>query len=108
MFDRVLAREFYCAFLGFEWQWEHQFAPDLPVYAQVAREGRVLHLSEHHGDATPGAKVMITTSGIRDLQAHLVDKAYRNARPGLEGNDWGLTMTVTDPFGNTVVFWERA
>jgi hypothetical protein len=33
----------------------HRFAPDLPLYMQVSRDGSVLHLSEHHGDCSPGA-----------------------------------------------------
>lgn len=45
IFDHQLAREFYCQFLGFTWDWQHQFEPDLPVYAQVDRSGCVLHLS---------------------------------------------------------------
>lgn len=107
MFDHQLARRFYCDFLGFEWQWQHEFEPDLPVYAQVAREGSVLHLSEHHGDATPGGGVMITVADLRSYHAGLLAQAHRNARPGIEQNPWGLTLTVLDPFGNRLTFWQR-
>ena len=56
------AREFYLDFLGFQLDWEHRFAPDLPLYMQIHRDGLILHLSEHHGDATPGSAV--TTSAL--------------------------------------------
>ena len=49
------AREFYVGFLGFTVDWEHRFDPDASLYLQVSRDGCVLHLSGHHGDATPGS-----------------------------------------------------
>src|ERR1700722_12232959 len=48
--DVAKAKEFYGDFLGFQIDWEHRFGPDLPLYAQISREGAVLHLSEHFGD----------------------------------------------------------
>lgn len=51
-FDEAKAREFYVGFLGFTIDWEHRFTPELPLYCQVSRAGCLLHLSEHHGDAT--------------------------------------------------------
>ena len=57
--DQDAALEFYVGFLGFEEKWRHQCEPDLPVYMGVERDGVLLHLSEHFGDATPGAHVRI-------------------------------------------------
>ena len=107
VFDHRLAREFYCDFLDFEWDWEHQFEDHLPVYAQVNRGAAVLHLSEHHGDATPGSGVMIVEPDLVRYHAALLAKRHRNARPGIEPNPWGDTMTIADPFGNRLVFWQR-
>ena len=107
MFDHATARDFYCDYLGFAWDWQHQFEPDLPVYAQISREGRVLHLSEHHGDGSPGANVQITVPDLRAYHADLLEQAHRNSRPGLHKNPWGLTASVIDPFGNQLTFWER-
>ena len=91
-------------FLGFRVDWQHRFAPDLPVYIQVSREGCVLHLSEHHGDATPGGAIRIETSELEGLHAELAGKNYKYARPGVEEQPWGREMSVKDPFGNRLTF----
>ena len=54
IFDEKKAKEFYVTFLGFSVDWEHRFSDDSPLYMQVARDGCVIHLSEHYGDSTPG------------------------------------------------------
>ncbi len=63
IFDVSKAREFYVDFLGFQVDWEHRFEEGLPLYMQVSRGNLVLHLSEHHGDACPGAAIFVTMSG---------------------------------------------
>ena len=62
--DVAKAKEFYLDFLGFRIDWEHRFADDAPVYMQIARGDLVLHLSEHHGDGSPGATVYVCTTGL--------------------------------------------
>ena len=107
MFDPAKMREFYIDFLGFKIDWERRFSDDLPLYVQVSRGGIVLHISEHHGDAAPGSKVMIVMKGLRDYREALLAKKYRFSRPGLERQDWGATtMTIADPFHNYLMFTE--
>lgn len=107
-FDEAKAREFYVGFLGFSVDWEHRFEPALPLYMQVSRDGIVLHISEHHGDATPGAHIRVEIKGIRELHAELIGKNYRNNRPGLEQPEWGgFEVTVVDPCRNHITFAER-
>jgi catechol 2,3-dioxygenase-like lactoylglutathione lyase family enzyme len=104
-FDEAKAREFYLDWLGFSVDWEHRFEPNAPLYMQVSRNGVVLHLSEHHGDATPGSHVRVEVSGLAAFHAELDAKRYKNNRPGLETPPWGgLEMTVTDPCGNRITF----
>jgi catechol 2,3-dioxygenase-like lactoylglutathione lyase family enzyme len=102
------ALEFYRDFLGFHVDWEHRFEPDLPLYMQVSRGGAVLHLSEHHGDGTPGSHVRIETRDLAAYHASLLAKKYRYSRPGIETQEWGEScVTVADPFGNQLTFFER-
>jgi catechol 2,3-dioxygenase-like lactoylglutathione lyase family enzyme len=101
------AREFYLDFLGFTLDWEHRFEPDMPLYMQVSRGALVLHLSEHHGDASPGSTAYVRMRGVRDYHAEISSKGYRYLRPGVESRDWtSAEMTVTDPFGNRIRFGE--
>ena len=106
IFDEAKAREFYVGFLGFAVDWEHRFGDDFPLYAQVSRAGLVLHLSEHHGDASPGATLFVTMHGVADYRRELVAKNYAYMKPGIEDLPWGLQMTVFDPFGNRIRFCE--
>lgn len=107
-FDQAKAREFYVGFLGFKVDWEHRFTPELPLYCQVSRADCVLHLSEHHGDATPGSALRIAVDGLDELHAELTAKNYRHARPGIEQQPWGRDMSITDRFGNRLVFSESS
>lgn len=98
------ARRFYVGFLGFTVDWEHRFEPGLPLYQQVSRDGCVLHLSEHHGDATPGSAVRITVTDVRRLQRELAASPASPLRIGLTHQPWGDDLAIPDPFGNRLIF----
>lgn len=107
IFSEEKAREFYLDYLGFKLDWEHRFEPDLPLYMQVSRGTFLLHLSEHYGDGSPGARVSVQIQGIDELHRELTAKAYKYLRPGVEDQPWGArTLTVTDPFSNKITFSE--
>ncbi|HEY7099917.1 MAG TPA: glyoxalase superfamily protein [Terriglobales bacterium] len=107
IFDVKRAKEFYLGFLGFSLDWEHRFEPNTPVYMQVSRNGLVLHLSEHHGDGTPGTSVFIDMVGLDELHRQITAKPYKYYRPGIEDVPWkARMMTVIDPFGNHLRFNE--
>ena len=106
IFDEAKAREFYVGFLGFAVDWEHRFAPDLPLYMQVSRGECVLHLSEHYGDALPGSAIRIDTNDLDAFHAELAAKNYKYARPGINTQPWGREVSVKDPFGNRLIFAE--
>ena len=103
-FDETKAREFYCGFLGFTVDFEHRFEPGTPLYMGVTRAGLTLHLSEHHGDASPGSTVYVPMVGVHALHRELNDKQYGYGRPGIESQPWGDILTVHDPFGNRIRF----
>jgi hypothetical protein len=106
IFDVGKAREFYVDYLGFAVDWEHRFEPTLPVYMQVSRAGLVVHLSEHHGDGTPGTVIYVKTRGLREYHAELSSKGYNYLRPGVEQDELGLNLSLIDPFGNRLRFNE--
>ena len=109
MFDEKRAKEFYVDYAGFTVDWEHRFDDGAPLYMQVSRDGIVLHLSEHHGDGTPGTAVHVECTGVVDYHAELHTKGYRFYNPGIdEGHDGGPCLNLLDPFGNTVRLWQRA
>jgi catechol 2,3-dioxygenase-like lactoylglutathione lyase family enzyme len=100
------AREFYIDFLGFTQDWEHQFEPNFPIYLQIRRSDLILHLTEHHGDASPGANIFVPVDDIDALNAELLAKNYTYAKPNIQNQGWGKVMEVADPFGNRVRFCE--
>jgi ribosomal-protein-alanine N-acetyltransferase len=76
---------------------------------QVSRDGLILHLSEHFGDACPGSTVYVSATGLAELHQELTRKNYGYLRPGLGDSGWGSKcMEVNDPFGNRLRFDEKA
>lgn len=86
---------------------EHRHEPGLPLYMAVARDDLELHLTEHHGDASPGSTSFVWTEGIRAYHVELTAKDYGFARPEIERLPWGDQLQVNDPFGNRIRFCER-
>lgn len=108
IFDYAKAIEFYVDWLGFSIVWEHRFEDNTPVYLEVEKDGITLHLSEHHGDGTPGTHVFVWCTGVKAFHSMLLNKQYKYNRPGLEEtfyNAW--CVTVNDPFNNRISFNER-
>ena len=54
-----------------------------PVYMQVSRDGLVFHLSEHHGDGTPGSIAYVYMTGVEDLHRELIGKQVPAQPPRL-------------------------
>lgn len=105
-FDEDKAKAFYKGYLGFEIDWEHRFHEGAPLYMQLRLGDVILHLSEHHGDATPGGSIRIETADLESFHQALQAKDYPNANPGLLDQSWGCReMILTDPFGNKLVFY---
>jgi len=107
IFDYDKAVEFYVNWLGFKIDWENKL-DNAPVYMQISRDNIILHLTEHHGDCSPGARAYIDKfENLKDYHKHLLSKQYKFNRPGLEKTPWNpktLCMDVIDPFGNRLSF----
>ena len=105
IFDEAKALAFYVDFLGFTVDWQHRFGDNFPLYLQVSRGDCVLHLSEHHGDCTPGSALRIETDELEAFQQQLLAKQCRYAHPQIQAMPWGSQdMAISDPFGNRLVF----
>ncbi len=107
IFDYPKTIEFYIDWLGFNIDWEDR-QDNAPVYMQVSKEGIVLHLSEHYGDSSPGARVLIDNfMRIHELHENLLAQDYKYMRPGIAPAHWSdhvLQMELVDPFGNRLTF----
>jgi catechol 2,3-dioxygenase-like lactoylglutathione lyase family enzyme len=84
IFDYKKATEFYVDWLGFKINWEPTFDENTPVYIEIERDGQLIHLSEHHGDGTPGTNVFVWCVGVKDFHAEQINKNYKYNKPGLE------------------------
>lgn len=109
MFDYTKAIQFYVDWLGFDIVWEHKPEGN-PVYMKISKGDAVIDLSEHHSDATPGAKIIIAEfKDLKAFHAVLTGKDYKYMKPALERAEWDpevLLMTVIDPFHNSIIFEE--
>ena len=105
IFDITKAEEFYQEFLGFSVDWDHRFGANAPLYRQISKGELILHLSEHHGDGSPGVHFRVVMDGVREYHQELSSKDYRYMKPGLEGSaNADLEICVIDPFGNQIIF----
>lgn len=110
VFDYAKTIEFYINFLGCTLNWEHH-PENTPFYLQVTLRDLPFHLSEHHGDCSPGGKFVINDFvGLAHYHQSLLEKNYPYNRPGLERIEWApdtLEMEVIDPFNNRIIFTEK-
>lgn len=106
IFDITKADEFYLEYLGFKVDWDHRFDDNAPLYRQISRENLTLHLSEHHGDGSPGVQIRVMMQGIVEYHRELSAKEYRYMRPGIEEGPaaGSKELLVIDPFGNQIRF----
>ena len=102
-FDEAKAKEFYVTFLGFKVDWDHRFAEEMPLYMQISSGDCVLHLSEHHGDCAPGARVRIETpdldaylDGLRAAIYSIANLGKPSSSPGACGRSaWRIRLEIT-------------
>lgn len=108
IFDYKKTIEFYVDWLGFKVDWEHKFGEESPIYMQVSRDGIVLHLSEHHGDCSPGGKAYIEVDDVMKLYQEICSRPYKYNHPGIEQAPWNAPcFEVIDPFTNKLLITEQ-
>lgn len=97
-------RAFYEGGLGFSVQWESRFEPGFPVFAQVARDGLSLFLTEHSGDCQVGGAAYIVVDDLDALYREIIQRGVRVDEQPHE-TPWGTReMVVIDPDGNRLRF----
>ena len=104
IFEQNKAREFYCDFLGFQVEWEHQSDERSPVYIAIHREGLTIHLTEHHGDCCPGSSVFVWMSELEQFYEELLNKEYPHFEATMEATPYAWFFETIDPFGNRIRF----
>lgn len=82
--------------LGFEATGVHRFEPDFPAYMFLNRNGVLLHLSEHKGDAP---KRSLAYFYVSDLEAVAAEFGVE-----IELAPWGPECFLSDPDGNKLRF----
>jgi len=81
--------------LGFSQEWEHRFGPSFPAFVSMVRDGDArVYLSEHEGDAKPGALLYLKLPSLKviadEFSTVVIDQP------------WGEEVHLTDPDGNRV------
>lgn len=89
--NAAVAAEWYGRW-GFTVIGEHRFAPDLPSYTFLQRNGVHLHLSEHAGDATPDSLVYFYVDDI--------DAIADEFGATVETQPWAREIEIRDLDGN--------
>ncbi|MBO0810586.1 MAG: SRPBCC domain-containing protein [Microlunatus sp.] len=104
MIDWTATRRFYVDFLGSTVDWVDDAGDHTPRYVAITLpSGARLQLSEHHGDGTPGAALLVTVDDLDRQLADLNSTEY-GAPPAIEESRMGRSITVYDPAGNRIVF----
>jgi len=108
IFDMEKTHSFYIKYLGFKIDWKHQYEESMPLYFQVSLNDAVLHLSEHHGDSSPGGAIRIKINDLTNFHSSLSKKEYPYSNPAIEKTPWDtIELTVIDPFSNRITFYEE-
>ena len=98
------SKRFYVDGLGFKVDWEHQFEPGFPVFAQLTRDGLSFFLTEHTGDCQRGGAASFVVDDVDALYREISARGIRPAEPP-EDTPWQTReMNVIDRDGNRLRF----
>ena len=97
-------RAFYADGLGFNVDWEHQFEPGFPIFAQVTRDGLSLFLTEHTGDCQVGGAAYLVVDDVDALYREISGRGIKASEPPGDTEWHAREMTVVDSEGNKLRF----
>jgi catechol 2,3-dioxygenase-like lactoylglutathione lyase family enzyme len=98
--DYEKSKAFYVDGLGFQIEGEHRFAPHLPVFLTISRDGLSLYLTQHAGDCQPGGLVFLYVPDVDAWYAELVSKGIQPQSPPEDFEGKLRDFRVLDPDGN--------
>jgi catechol 2,3-dioxygenase-like lactoylglutathione lyase family enzyme len=99
---------FYVDGLGFRVDWEHRFAPSLPVFMQLTRAGQSIFLTAHEDDCKPGGAAYFVVPDIDACYRDFVRRGIVSVEPPESECGLPREVCVIDPDGNRLRFAGRA
>jgi catechol 2,3-dioxygenase-like lactoylglutathione lyase family enzyme len=98
--DYEKSKSFYVDGLGFQIDGEHRFAPHLPVFVTISRDGLSLYLSQHAGDCQVGGLVFLNVPDVDAFYAEITDRGVKAESPPENFEGKMRDFRVVDPDGN--------
>lgn len=99
--DYIRSKVFYVEGMGFRIDWEHQYEPHFPVFAQISKDEMTIYLTEHTEDCQVGGLIHFFVPNVDNWYSELKSKKdIRIIEPPNEDLEGLRMMTVLDPDGN--------
>ncbi len=98
--DYEKSKSFYVDGLGFQIDGEHRFAPHLPVFMTIIRDGLSLYLSQHSGDCQVGGLVFLNVPDVDAFYAEITSRGVKAESPPEDFEGSLRDFRVVDPDGN--------
>lgn len=105
--DYEKSKAFYVDGLGFQIESEHRFAPHLPVFMTISRDGLSLYLSQHAGDCQVGGLVFLYVPDVDALYKEITSRGIKTQSPPEDFEGRLRDFQVIDPDGNKLDFCTR-
>jgi catechol 2,3-dioxygenase-like lactoylglutathione lyase family enzyme len=105
--DYEKSKAFYVDGLGFRIEGEHRFAPHLPVFMTISRDGLSLYLSQHSGDCQAGGLVFLYVPDVDAVYAEITGRGIKAQSPPEDFEGRIRDFCVVDPDGNKLDFCTR-
>jgi len=102
--DYERSKAFYLVGLGFQIDWEHRFAPGLPIFLRITREGLSLFLTQHSGDCQVGGAAYFFVPDVDSWYRDFTRQGVRIESPPQDASYNVREMCVVDPDGNRLRF----
>lgn len=101
------SRAFYVDGLGFAIEREHRFAPGMPVFLTISRDGLSFYLTEHAGDCQAGGLVFLYVPDVDAWYEEWRNRGVPICQPPANNLPGLRDMTVVDPDGNKICVLTR-